>query len=55
MAKVALVAGANKGIGLETVRQLAQQGFTVYLWTLFILSSVSMVRILSLESRCLLL
>jgi NAD(P)-dependent dehydrogenase (short-subunit alcohol dehydrogenase family) len=27
--KVALVTGANKGIGLETSRQLARQGFTV--------------------------
>lgn len=29
--KTALVTGANKGIGLEAARQLAQQGFTVWL------------------------
>ena len=29
MKKVALVAGANKGIGLEICRQLAQKGFHV--------------------------
>src|SRR5580658_8158979 len=29
--KVALVTGGNKGIGLETVRQLAAKGYTVLL------------------------
>ena len=27
--KVALISGANKGIGLETARQLGKQGITV--------------------------
>ncbi len=31
MKKIALVTGANKGIGLETARQLAQKGMTVLL------------------------
>jgi NADP-dependent 3-hydroxy acid dehydrogenase YdfG len=29
--KVALISGANKGIGLETARQLGKQGITVLL------------------------
>ena len=29
--KIAVITGANKGIGLETARQLGQQGITVYL------------------------
>lgn len=31
MMKTALITGANKGIGLETARQLAKKGFYVYL------------------------
>ena len=31
MSKIALISGANKGIGLETARQLGQQGIIVFL------------------------
>lgn len=31
MKKIALITGANKGIGLETARQLGKQGITVFL------------------------
>src|ERR1019366_5651711 len=33
MPKIAFISGANKGIGLETARQLGQQGITVLLGT----------------------
>ena len=29
--KIAMVSGANRGLGLETCRQLAAQGMTVFL------------------------
>ena len=29
--KIALITGANKGIGFETARQLGKQGFTVFM------------------------
>ena len=31
--KIALITGANRGIGLETARQLAGKGWTVWLGT----------------------
>lgn len=41
--KSALVTGANKGIGLEVARQLAQQGFFVYIGSRNLESGLSVV------------
>lgn len=47
--KSALITGANKGIGLETARQLLQQGFYVYLGSRNLLNGQEVVRQLNNE------
>ncbi|MCF0075548.1 SDR family oxidoreductase [Dyadobacter sp. CY261] len=47
--KSALITGANKGIGLETARQLLQNGFQVYLASRDLQSGLDAVKILKSE------
>lgn len=47
--KVALVTGANKGIGLEVAKQLAQKGFQVYLGSRDLAKGVQAVEKLQAE------
>lgn len=47
--KSALVTGANKGIGLEVARQLAQQGFFVYIGSRNLASGLAAVETLNAD------
>jgi len=47
--KKALITGANKGIGLETARQLAQKGFFVYLGSRNLENGLEAAKILKAE------
>lgn len=47
--KAALITGANKGIGLETARQLAQKGFYVYMGTRTLKSGLEAIQQLKAE------
>ncbi|MFN9754601.1 MAG: SDR family NAD(P)-dependent oxidoreductase, partial [bacterium] len=49
MSKIALVTGAAKGIGLETARQLAQQGIHVFVGARDLNKSEAAVAVLRAE------